>query len=365
MKPNIPGYLAPVTKLQWLAHGALIVLDHATVPTFMLGLYLLGQSEHSASLRTSVGLCAALIALFSAYSKTAKQRQAVREVYSGEAVWKTAAKKWQSTSLMWEASAKSWEETARKAEAKLKALSDLPDDVWGDSNLLRQRMFKIVTGDEPFVDVPTQEAFESEPKQHKEPTTPADYLEGLKWDGQLRLDASLGPGNAEGADLFFRNAVRRALHPGCLLERTIVLVGAQGCGKSAWLHALAGSFHATISEDDVSPVRALSKLSESWVVEVDVPGQVEWLKALVTTCTGKKREWDGSVSTFPMLWVPVAVSNDKPSPLWDNTRRFHVVRVGQLDAEAVRRDRDQLWAEAVKRFIWMEPLNEPAVEKET
>jgi hypothetical protein len=292
---RVPGWLAPVTRTQRLAHGALVALNLAGAPllVFLIG-FLFGRPEPLPLLWALTSTLLITLRL------TSRMRQEVWAVYGESAVWKTSAEEWKSA-------AKKWKEVARESDAKLKAFYNLPESVWDNGNELRKWAIRILSG-EPLDDMPTQEEYE-EKAVHKSSVkdfSPADYLKSLKWDGQLRLDASLGPGNAEGAELFFRNAVRRALNPGCALESTAVLVGPQGCDKSLWLNEVTGPFSDTV-------------------------------------------HGVGGLCTFSVLGAPAHTSNEL-SPQWSNSQRFCVVHVGQLDVEAVRRDRDQLWAEAVERF---------------
>lgn len=169
------------------------------------------------------------------------------------------------------------------------------------------------------------------------------YLQGLRWDGVERLRTAaeqlLGAGGAEAAEGFRAwclSAVARALEPGVRVDRSLLLVGAQGTGKSSLLRALAGERFYADGERD--PGR------DAWIVEMpvetdDVPAAKGFL---VATHDVVRR---GARRARPFVVVGTAqVDAELGRP-----RRWWVVRVGAAgcDVDKARAWRDQLWAEAV------------------
>lgn len=104
------------------------------------------------------------------------------------------------------------------------------------------------------------------------------YLESLRWYGTydvgvLALDAAFGhasriPKTAAALRQFFDDAVRRAYEPGCQVDRTFVLVGSAGTGKSNFLRMLGGKFAA--------------QLDGEWLREVPFNIQVQVTKEYLT-----------------------------------------------------------------------------------
>jgi hypothetical protein len=101
--------------------------------------------------------------------------------------------------------------------------------------------------------------------------------------------------------------------------------------------------------------------------------EVEKVKAFLTARTDHFRPPYGRrTADIPRQNVFAASTNDQ-QPFVDSTgnRRFWPVRCAQLDVEGIRRDRDQLWAEAYHRFkqgeVWWldtEELNLLAAEEQ-
>ena len=71
--------------------------------------------------------------------------------------------------------------------------------------------------------------------------------------------------------LMMRGAIRRALHPGCQFDLTLVLCGDQGVGKSSFIRALACNpdWYCEDLSDIGDPKRAFEQISGSWIVNID------------------------------------------------------------------------------------------------
>jgi len=190
-----------------------------------------------------------------------------------------------------------------------------------------------------------------------------DYLAGLAWDGQPRIDRWLTTyGGAEETPysravgrLLLVAAARRIRQPGCKFDEMVVLEGPQGANKSSALRVLA------VNEDwftDDLPLNVESKvvierLAGRWIAEAAElkgmrSGAVEHLKSFLSRSVDRARmSYDRMVSEVPRQCVIVGTTNSEHY-LRDGTgnRRFWPVRIEKMDLDALRRDRDQLWAEA-------------------
>lgn len=193
-----------------------------------------------------------------------------------------------------------------------------------------------------------------------------DYLDGLVWDGTARVDTWLhvygqAPDTsytrAVGA-LVLLAAVRRARAPGCKFDEMLVLVSPQGTDKSSALAALMPV--ADWFTDDL-PLGAdtevvIERMAGRWIVEAaELKGmrdrRTEHLKAFLSRQVDRARMAYGRITReVPRQCVIVGTTNDEQF-LTDLTgnRRFWPVKVERFDVKALRRDRDQLWAEAARR----------------
>ena len=193
-----------------------------------------------------------------------------------------------------------------------------------------------------------------------------DYLAGLRWDGKPRMEGWLvtygGAADtpyvrAVGALLLIA-AVRRLRVPGCKFDEMPVLEGDQGTNKSSALATLA------VNEDwfsDDLPLnadgkRVIEALAGRWLVEAAElkgmrRGDVEHLKSFLSRQVDRARmSYDRLVSEVPRQCVIVGTTNSSQY-LRDGTgnRRFWPVKIERFDLPALRRDRDQIRAEAVAR----------------
>ena len=193
-----------------------------------------------------------------------------------------------------------------------------------------------------------------------------DYLAGLHWDGKPRIDKWLSTyGGAEptpytdavGA-LMLIAAVRRVRKPGCKFDEMVVLESEQGTEKSSALRILAVNddwFH-----DDVplnaDGKRVMEALAGRWIVEAAElngmrKGEVEHLKAFLSRTHDRARMSYDRYPTEGKRQCIIVGTTNSGSYLRDNTgnRRFWPVLIKQFDTNMLRRDRDQLWAEAASR----------------
>lgn len=190
-----------------------------------------------------------------------------------------------------------------------------------------------------------------------------DYLNSLSWDKTPRIERWLiNYGGAEDSE-FIRAvsaivlvaAVRRVRQPGCKYDEMLVLEGEQGLNKSSALHALCPS-DEWFSDDlplNVESKQVIEKTVGKWIVEAsDLAGkrrtEIEQLKAMLS------RQFDAARMSYAHLpierkrqFIIIGTTNSSVY-LTDPTgaRRFWPVAIRAFDVAAIKRDRDQLWAEA-------------------
>ncbi|NYD91632.1 virulence-associated E family protein [Sphingomonas melonis] len=193
-----------------------------------------------------------------------------------------------------------------------------------------------------------------------------DYLDARRWDGVPRLDTWLSHyGGAE--DNEYTRAVsaipliagvRRVRKPGCKFDEVLVLEGAQGGNKSGALRALATRDEWFV---DSLPLGADSKvvmeqIAGGWLIEfAEMSGlnksDVENVKSQVARQFDKARMSYGRLTTERPRQCVFFGTTNADQYLRDPTgnRRFWPVKVDRFDLDALRRDRDQIWAEAAAR----------------
>jgi hypothetical protein len=198
-----------------------------------------------------------------------------------------------------------------------------------------------------------------------------EYLDDLNWDSKKRLDTwlvdYLGAEDTELNRVISRlalvAAVRRARKPGCKFDQIIVLEGPEGTQKSTAIATMAGD--ENFSDQTILGLdekRHMELIKGKWLYEIaDLAGmrrsEVEAVKAFASRTTDRGRPAYGRhVVEQPRRCVFFATTNDD-AYLKSQTgnRRFWPVKTGQIAIDGLRRDRDQLWAEAAS----VEALNEP------
>jgi predicted P-loop ATPase len=192
-----------------------------------------------------------------------------------------------------------------------------------------------------------------------------DYLGPLKWDGTGRIDQwlplYLGAEASEymravGAK-FLIGAVARVYKSGAKNDTCLILEGPQGLLKSTALRTLAGD---EFFSDDIAELGSKDSVMQTrgvWIIELSeldamAKGEVSRVKAFMSRQVDRIRPPYGRrVIEAPRECVFAGTVN-KDTYLKDETggRRFWPVKCGVINIEALRRDRDQLWAEACERF---------------
>jgi hypothetical protein len=190
-----------------------------------------------------------------------------------------------------------------------------------------------------------------------------DYLDGLRWDGIRRLDSWLSTYLGAVTNEYIQAvgrlsllaAVRRVRHPGTKFDQIIVLEGKQGAGKSEAIRILAGP--ENFSDQKILDVdeRKQQELTEGvWLYEIaELTGlkraDIDHVKAFVSRTSDRARPAYGRyVVNQPRQTVFFGSINPGHAYLQDDTgnRRFWPVTIGRIDLAGLKRDRDQLWAEA-------------------
>ena len=197
-----------------------------------------------------------------------------------------------------------------------------------------------------------------------------DYLTGLTWDGTPRLDtwlsrylgAAATPYTSAIGRCFPISMVARIMRPGCKCDYMPVLEDEQGAGKSTACAILAGDWYSDnlpeLHRGD--QVRISMHLRGKWLLEVPEmsaisKAEAEALKAFLTQKEERYTpKYARNEVIEPRQCVFVGTTN-KTVYLRDETggRRTWPIKTGVtgiIDTDALARDRDQLFAEAMVAF---------------
>lgn len=200
-----------------------------------------------------------------------------------------------------------------------------------------------------------------------------------RWDGTPRVETLLADVLGADDDDFARWASRflfcgpllRACWPGAKLDETPVLVGPQGCGKSALIRSLVPvtEWHGDSLTLDGSPKEQAEAVAGRVLVEIpelagSTRADIEKLKAFLTrTDDGQHRAaYARHAETSPRRAVFVGTANDTGTGVLPNdpsgNRRFVVIRTpgATSSVEAtIEPILEQLWGEAHQRYRDREP----------
>ncbi|RUU02334.1 hypothetical protein EOD23_20005, partial [Mesorhizobium sp. USDA-HM6] len=192
-----------------------------------------------------------------------------------------------------------------------------------------------------------------------------DYLNALQWDGIKRLPqlASRYFGTPDTpytrivGTKFMVGAVARIIQPGCKMDNVAILEGKQGTGKSSAIAMLAGPQWFTDELPDLHTKDAAIQLAGKWIIEVSElsalkRSDVETIKKFMGRSVDTYRApYARTTDDHPRQCVFVATTNDEHY-LKDQTgnRRFWPLACGVIEVEAIERDRNHLWAEALASY---------------
>lgn len=184
------------------------------------------------------------------------------------------------------------------------------------------------------------------------------------WDGQPRIDAAFStywgakasPYLAAVARMFFIGLAKRVYVPGVKNDYAPVFEGGQGEGKSTTLSILGGEWFADTpfrmgEKDSFLSIQGIL-IYEIAELEQFNRSEVTAVKAFMSSQKDRYREPYGRRMKNQLRRTVFAGSTNEGQYFKDTTgnRRFWPVITGRLDLDGLRRDREQLFGEAVHRM---------------
>lgn len=194
-----------------------------------------------------------------------------------------------------------------------------------------------------------------------------EYLDGLVWDGVARLDRILI--DTAGADdneyvravgkCMMIAACKRIYEPGCKHDYVLILEGPQGMRKSMWIGALGGQWYSS-NELNRGDKDSYQNLRGRWFVELPEinatfsKADFNWLKGVVSNAVDVYRASFGEIAKgVPRESVFIGSINPSSSGEYlkdEENRRYWPVTTRRFEIEALEKNRDQYFAEAVHRY---------------
>lgn len=191
-----------------------------------------------------------------------------------------------------------------------------------------------------------------------------EYLDGLQWDGVQRLSTWISEYlGAEANDYtaavgarWLISSVARIYQPGAKVDCCLILEGPQGLKKSTALKTIAEPWFS----DEIAELGSKDAAMQTrgvWVIEIAElesmnRSEVGKVKAFMSRATDRFRPPYGKRLVESPRQCVFAGSVNHAAYLRDETggRRFWPVACTNIQIDELKRDRDQLWAEAVSQY---------------
>lgn len=194
-----------------------------------------------------------------------------------------------------------------------------------------------------------------------------DYLSALRWDGTPRIGTWLKtylkaeapePYLTEISRKFLCAMVARVVRPGVKFDQLLILEGRQGVGKSTAADILGGNWFSDSPIDLRNNQSAVLTLQGNWVMELGElsalsRSEVNQVKEFISHRVDHTRvPYGRAVEEYPRQSVFIGTTNNHDySKDATGNRRIWPVHVHGCLFDELKRDRDQLFAEAYTHYL--------------
>jgi len=192
------------------------------------------------------------------------------------------------------------------------------------------------------------------------------YLSSLQWDGKPRIDTWLidhfavkdTPYSRAVGAKWLISAVARVFRPGCKADHCLILEGEQGIRKSSALAAISTPWFVD-QVDNFEDKDAILQIHKGWIIELaelDALGrsEISRVKTFLSRSEDHYRPPYARRAVDEPRQCVFAGTVNHAGYLRDETggRRFWPVtcQTSRIDVDRLIDERDQLWAEALRRY---------------
>lgn len=208
-----------------------------------------------------------------------------------------------------------------------------------------------------------------------------EWMEGLKHDATPRLATMMTDGFGTPQNPYTEavgrcwmvSMVARVMNPGCKVDTVPVLEGGQGVGKSSALGILGGKWfiecHESVLTKDFYGVLDGHMLVEIAEMHSFTRSEVERVKGIISCQIDRyRRAYGRNTEDHPRQSVLVCTTNRDDWQRDDTgARRFLPIQCGEINLDYLRRNRDQLFAEAIALYragaVWWDVPTEDQVKE--
>jgi putative DNA primase/helicase len=191
-----------------------------------------------------------------------------------------------------------------------------------------------------------------------------DWLDSLTWDGEPRLEHwladTLGVEHNDYSQAVAVNwpiaMVARAYQPGCKVDNMPVLEGASGASKTTFLEVLGDPWYKSLPHA-FGDKDFLQAIQGTWLIEIpDMTGfsrreHTQILATITIRNDSYRASYGRFVEDHPRVAM-FAATSETDDYLQDarGRRRYWPLRCSAIDIDALRAQREQIFAEAVQRY---------------